>query len=244
MKEEHHQHSLSRAIPSRGRLRGSRPRPSGRVNLGLLAAAWNQWRADRTRLSAGTAAVLAVTAVDAWCGQLLRAGDATESPLVVHGSVAIQRPAQELYESLRNPTNLPQLLAHVASIEPLEHGRFRMHSKQVLGRSLSWDAEITDDVPSEQFSWRSLPGAAIASRGQVILKPLGASHGTSVSLTLELEPAAPSFAAPLARMLGDAPSQVLKTDLRRFKQRLETGETATTRGQPSGRRSLMSQQLP
>jgi uncharacterized membrane protein len=43
--------------------------------------------------------------------------------------------------------------------------------------------------------------------------------------------------ARVARLLGEEPALQVKEDLRRFKQLIETGEVATTRGQPAGKRS-------
>ena len=42
----------------------------------------------------------------------------------------------------------------------------------------------------------------------------------------------------VARLFGEEPEQQVAGDLRRFKQLMETGEIATTEGQPSGRRGI------
>ncbi len=44
----------------------------------------------------------------------------------------------------------------------------------------------------------------------------------------------------LAKLIGHEPERELREDLRRFRQLLETGEIATTVGQPSGRRSVFA----
>jgi uncharacterized membrane protein len=44
---------------------------------------------------------------------------------------------------------------------------------------------------------------------------------------------------PIARLLGEEPHLQINEDLRRFKQLIETGEVASTVGQPSGPRSLL-----
>jgi uncharacterized membrane protein len=46
-------------------------------------------------------------------------------------------------------------------------------------------------------------------------------------------------AARAARLVSTAPEAIVTEDLRRLKQVIETGEVATTRGQPSGARSLL-----
>ena len=44
--------------------------------------------------------------------------------------------------------------------------------------------------------------------------------------------------ALVAKLFGEEPSLQVKQDLRRFKQLIETGEIPTTKGQPSGKRTL------
>jgi uncharacterized membrane protein len=89
-----------------------------------------------------------------------------------------------------------------------------------------------------------LAGSAIRASGLVAFKALGTDRGTLLSVTLKFEPSAAPLIKPLARLLGKAPSQRLKSELRRFKQWIETGELATTHGQSTGRRSLLSRRLP
>jgi uncharacterized membrane protein len=43
----------------------------------------------------------------------------------------------------------------------------------------------------------------------------------------------------LVKLIGADPRSEVREDLRRFKQLLEAGEIPTTRGQPSGHRSLL-----
>ena len=47
-------------------------------------------------------------------------------------------------------------------------------------------------------------------------------------------PPAGALGVAIAKMFGEEPEQQLRSDLRRLKQILETGEIATTDGQPAG----------
>jgi uncharacterized membrane protein len=84
----------------------------------------------------------------------------------------------------------------------------------------------------------------MTARGGIALKSLGADRGTLLSVRLDFEPTASALAKPIARMLGNSPRQLLMSELRRYKQWVETGEVATTHGQSNGRRSLLSRHLP
>ena len=47
------------------------------------------------------------------------------------------------------------------------------------------------------------------------------------------------LAQQAATLLGAAPATVIREDLRRLKQLIEAGEIPTTRGQPTGSRSVI-----
>jgi uncharacterized membrane protein len=62
-------------------------------------------------------------------------------------------------------------------------------------------------------------------------------RGTLVRVSTQLHVGSP--ASSIRKLFGTDPQSALREDLRRFKQLIETGEIPSTRGQPSGRRSLL-----
>jgi uncharacterized membrane protein len=107
------------------------------------------------------------------------------------------------------------------------------------GIRVEWDSEITHDTPNRLISWRST-SADVPNVGSVHFDPAPAGRGclVRVRMTHELPGSAlPGFAA---KLLGRVPRSQIREDLRRFKQILEAGEIPTTRGQSSGRRSLIA----
>jgi uncharacterized membrane protein len=64
-------------------------------------------------------------------------------------------------------------------------------------------------------------------------------RGAIVHVEMFYWPPAGKIGAHLARLLGEEPRKQINDDLRRLKQLIETGEVATTLGQPSGKRSLI-----
>jgi uncharacterized membrane protein len=65
--------------------------------------------------------------------------------------------------------------------------------------------------------------------------PASGNRGTIVRVELEYDPPGGALGAAVAKLFGEEPGGQIAEDLRRLKQRLETGEIATARG-PSGRR--------
>jgi uncharacterized membrane protein len=215
------------------------------MDLAFLGSARRSRRSDPTRIAAATVAVVGVTALDVLCSVRLSRRDATTPGSIrVWKSLAINRPAEELYRFWRQLDNLPRVMSHLQSVQPRGGARSHWVAKGPAGASIEWDAEITADVPNQRLAWRSLEGSAVPNEGSITFKPSPAGRGTVVSVELRYGPPGGRIGAAIAKLFGEVPEQQIGSDLRRFKQLMETGEVATTEGQPSGRRSIVSRKLP
>jgi uncharacterized membrane protein len=157
----------------------------------------------------------------------------------VHVEVAatINRPPEELYAFWRNFENLPRFMPHLVSVRTVDDRRSHWVAKAPGGTTVEWDAEIITEIPNQVIAWRTLRGADVISAGSVHFRSAGPDRGTLVYVHMQYSPPAGRIGAAVAWMLGHEPNQVIHDDLRRFKQLLETGEVATTQGQPRGRYS-------
>lgn len=148
----------------------------------------------------------------------------------------IMRPRQELYRFWRDLENLPQFMEHLESVTVMGDGRSHWVTKAPVGRPLSWDAEVTEDVEDRVIAWRSLPDSTVENSGQVHFSDAPDGRGTMVRARILYSAPGGKTAENLARFFGESASQQLRDDLRRFKQVMEAGETPTTEGQPHGQR--------
>ena len=155
--------------------------------------------------------------------------------LKVRKTFTINRSPEECYAEWRTFANLPRFMEHLQSVTELGGGRSRWVARAPLGRSVSWDAEIINDVPGEMVSWRSVEGSDIDNAGSVWFRPAPAGRGTEVTVELNYEPPAGMVGATIARLLGEEPRRQVEEDLRHFKQIMEAGEIPTVRGQSSCR---------
>lgn len=172
----------------------------------------------------------------------------TKSPVVsvpaergvkVEESIVINnRTPQELYSFWRNFTNLPRFMDHLQSVTMQGSTRSHWVAKAPAGTSVEWDAEIYNEKDSELIAWRSLPGSDVDNAGSVHFTP--AAGGTEVRVVLKYDPPGGVVGAAVAKLFGEAPSQQIREDLRRFKQLMETGAAGTT-GQASGRSAQAGQ---
>jgi uncharacterized membrane protein len=154
----------------------------------------------------------------------------------VRRAVTINRPRSEVYGFWRQFENLPRFMTHLKSVTATGDRRSHWVAKAPVGGEVEWDAEIVDEREGELIAWRSLAGAQIPNAGEVRFADAPAGRGTEIRVTLTYDPPAGAAGAALAKVFGEEPDQQVREDLRRFKRVLETGEVATTDGQPSGRK--------
>jgi uncharacterized membrane protein len=214
------------------------------VDLALLASAWEPAGRDRDRLSIAAAAVLGVTVLDVLASRKLASDSAAREPLQLRASIGLEEKPDEVYRQLRDLSSLPNYLSHVRAIELQGEEYCQLTMEVPFGGTSRWRARIAEDVPGRRIAWETAPESPLHIRGSFELSEQPGHRGTLLRASLTLKPTAPSLVAPLARLLGSAPDLWLTRQLRRFRQFVETGEVATTQGQASGRRSLLSRHLP
>lgn len=156
--------------------------------------------------------------------------------LYVTHTITIGRPPEELYVMWRDLSRLPEIFRHLEDVRVLDERRSHWKAKGPFGKTMEWDSEITLDVPNQEIHWQSARDAEFPNRGIVRFERAPAERGTALRVQMIYDPPAGKLGAALASVLGDDPQTRIKEDLRRLKQRIETGEVPTTEGQPSGPR--------
>ena len=224
-------------------LRGSSPtflwsRVAGDVmDLVLLGGTLRRGGPGGGRTVAATAAVAGITALDLVAARRSTNGRASASSsrdLELRAAITVSRSPEEVYDFWRGLERLPSFMWHLEQVEWTGEGRTRWTAKAPLGRSVSWDAELTEDVRGEVIAWRSLPGADVDNSGSVRFTPAPAGRGTELRVHLRYAVPGGRLGATVARLLGEEPHQQVEDDLRRCKQVLETGEVVRSDGSPEG----------
>ena len=208
------------------------------MDLVLLGRALRRGAPGRGRTIAATAAVAGLTALDLTAARRARRGGAGPSgssgDLELTAAITVARSPEEVYDFWRGLERLPAFMWHVEQVEWTGEGRTRWTAKGPFGKSITWDAELTEDVRGEVVAWRSLPGADVDNSGSVRFTPAPAGRGTEVRVRLRYAVPGGRLGATVARLLGEEPHQQVEDDLRRFKQVLETGEVVRSDGSPEG----------
>jgi len=173
-----------------------------------------------------------------------RASESVPYEQGVHVQLAftIAKPRNEVYAFWRRFSNLPTVMRHLTAVDEREGGVTRWTMKGPMGVQVHWDAEIVSDIENEKISWRSLPESQVASAGSVHFIDAPGHRGTEVRIHLQYCPPAGYVGAFGAKLFGRDARSAIEADCWRLKQYLETGEIATTEGQPHGPTSSRSRQ--
>lgn len=155
--------------------------------------------------------------------------------IYVGEAVTIRRAVPDVYRVWRRLDELPRFMTHLVSVTTLDRGLSRWVAKGPAGATVEWTARIVDEIENQLIAWQSVDGSAVDTAGSVRL--VGDDRGTILRVRLQYDPPAGRAGAAVAWLWGEEPRMQVREDLRRFKQLMETGEIATTEGQPSGRRA-------
>ncbi|MEG3084597.1 SRPBCC family protein [Sphingomonas sp. PB2P12] len=145
---------------------------------------------------------------------------------IVARAVTINRPVGEVFAYFRDFTNLPTFMENVERIDILDATRSHWVVKAPAGKTVEWDAVVTEETQDTVIAWSSEPGADVANSGRVEFRDAGA-RGTVVTATIAYDPPAGIVGKLVAKMFQREPAIQARRDLRRFKQLMETGEIAT-----------------
>ncbi|CAN5496229.1 hypothetical protein BH24GEM3_BH24GEM3_18470 [soil metagenome] len=149
--------------------------------------------------------------------------------------VTIDAAPDELYSFWRNFENHTRFASFVESVTPQDGNRAHWVLKVPLGATIEWDTEVTEERPGEYLAWRAVESSDLTHEGSVRFRPATGERGTVVQMKMDITPPLGPAGAAVGKLLEGVTETQLRADLKKLKQLMETGEIATTEGQPSGR---------
>ena len=143
----------------------------------------------------------------------------------IRESVEVEVPLSTAYNQWTQFEEFPRFMEGVESVRQLDASRL-FWKAEIGGKTVEWQAKITEQIPDMRVAWRSVSGAKNA--GSVTFDRVG-DQRTRVHLDLEYEPEG------LVENVGDflgLVSRRAKGDLARFKEFIERRghETGAWRG--------------
>ena len=155
-----------------------------------------------------------------------RAGVPYELGIRVDHQIRVKKPVSDVYSFWRDLSNLPRFMDHLESVTQSSDRLSRWVAKGPIGISVTWEAEIVNDIPDKVIGWRSLEGSEVDNGGSVRFESDGAS-GTIVNVSMQYNPPAGQLGEWVARLFGENPRKTIAEDLQRFKEIMETGNVVT-----------------
>ncbi|MCU0974669.1 MAG: SRPBCC family protein [Burkholderiales bacterium] len=154
-------------------------------------------------------------------------------------SIVVDCPVRTVYNQWTQFEEFPSFMEGVEEVRQLDdtHQHWRA---TIGGKTKEWDAELTEQVPDQRISWRSLSGAP--SAGTVTFIP---AEGDQTRLTLEMQYEPQGVTENIGDALGLLTSHVKRT-LEDFKEFIEgrQRETGAWRGEVHGGRAEKSGEAP
>ncbi len=143
-------------------------------------------------------------------------------------TVTINRPRAELFAYWRDFSNLATFMDNVERIDVHDAATSHWVVRAPAGKTVDWDATITDERDGEFIAWTSTGDADVPNSGRVDFREATGGRGTAVTATIIYDPPAGVVGKVIAKMFQREPAIQARRDLRRFKQLMETGEIATS----------------
>ena len=150
----------------------------------------------------------------------------SKSDDVIGRSVTINRARDELFAYWRDFSNLPSFMDNVERIDVMSQTTSHWVVRAPAGRTVEWDAVITEEKPGEMIAWTSAEDADVPNSGRIEFRDAG-DRGTIVTATIAYAPPAGMVGKVIAKLFQREPAIQARRDLRRFKQLMEAGEVAT-----------------
>jgi uncharacterized membrane protein len=144
----------------------------------------------------------------------------------VRESIRLETSVDEVFRFWKRLENLPRFMTNVLHVTDKGGGHSHWVARGPGGVRVEWDAEIINEIQNRVIAWRSLPGGDVVSAGSVTFAPAREDRGTQLTVSLQYDPPAGWLGAGIAWLLGRAPAQTIREDLRRMKQLVEAGEVA------------------
>lgn len=132
----------------------------------------------------------------------------------IEKSIEVNAPVETVYNQWTQFEEFPLFMKGLEQVQQLDDKRLHFVAT-IAGKREEWDAEITEQVPDEKISWRSITGAS--NEGTVRFEKL-ANGRTQVRAAISIEP--DSFLEKFGSAIG-IPDGRVKADLERFKELIE-----------------------
>jgi uncharacterized membrane protein len=215
--------------------------PAAMITAGGLLVGYGLLKRSRGALTLSAAGAMVLSrGILMQCDPELSLLPDTTTAIDVDRTISVFKPKADLYQYWAKAENMPTFMVDVQSVT--QTGPNMQHWKMSfpVGPSLEWDAEI-EEQPEERIGWRTINHPPFEHYGAIEFREGNHPGETTIHFSAHYALPGGILTRGLAMMFGRDPEQLVRENLRRFKQLMETGEIATTAGQPTGRSGFRNQ---
>ena len=143
----------------------------------------------------------------------------------VYDAIDVAAPIDRVFRYWERIENFPHFMPSVLEVRDL--GACRSHWKVhgPLGSTIEWDAEQTVDQPNRMIGWKTVSDSVVEHAGIVRFERLDGER-TRVAVRLSYNPPGGAIGHGVASLLGFDPRHLMRTDLPRMKEAVESGPAA------------------
>lgn len=141
-------------------------------------------------------------------------------------AVSVDSTPEHAYRAWRHLPNLARFMSHVERVEDIHGTRSRWTVRTPAGMKVTWDAEITNDVPNKVIAWRTVDTRVVEHAGSVTFDAAPDGRSTIVRVSMQYAPPAGALGHTLVSAFGADPQTQIEQDLVAFKRAMEAGELA------------------
>jgi uncharacterized membrane protein len=177
-------------------------------------------------------------------GQSHQKGMFDPHPIQIQRSITVWKPIEEVYQINRDMDKMKTIIPFVNNVKSLSEHDYTMEFARAKDLSLAVDVHITEQQENQSISWSATPAGKLTLKGTTTFRRAPKGNATEMTAQITLTPMFGAIGATFYRVMNPINEQILNYILGRFKQYAETGEVATIKGQPTGRKSAMRDYLP
>ncbi|MBI2206212.1 MAG: SRPBCC family protein [Candidatus Rokubacteria bacterium] len=141
-------------------------------------------------------------------------------------AVTVHTTPKHAYRAWRHLPNLARFMSHVERVEEIDRIRSRWTVHTPTGMKVTWDADITNDVPGRVIAWRTVDTHVVEHAGSVTFDAAPDGRSTIVRVSMQYAPPAGALGHTLVSAFGADPQKHIEQDLVAFKRAMEAGELA------------------
>ncbi len=143
-------------------------------------------------------------------------------PMRLQRSVTIHASLEKVWDFLSDFQQVGAFMPSVREVHDLGNGHYRWSMQLPGGKDLQLEEKVTESIPQERLTWKSVPDSPVAYHGTVTLQQ-EQEDVTRVNVDLHYTPPGGSLASGMGSLFGVDAESKFQEAVMRIKPFLETG---------------------